>query len=235
MQMLSRAWPKNLAGIVIALGLGLVPPCQLFWMTPTTMNREIVIYIYGDFAHTNVLVPTRSPSINWQEYFPIEQLGTQAQTYRYLGFGWGERELYRQLTPLDQIPPDVAWRALFTSTSPATLHVQGFAQLPQAPLAEFIVPITLNQSDYLALHQYLWDSFERDAQGQPIWLNQSRQANSSFYAATGQYSAWNTCNSWTAQALRQANIQPPLWDTLALPLFYHLQWRNLCHGLEQTL
>ncbi len=216
-------------GTVVGLGLGLIPPCSLFLDPQTTLESGVVIYVYGDAAHTNILVPVKTPSFNWQEQLPL------GPGREYVGFGWGERELYRQLTPLAEIPPDVALRALLLAHSPATLHVQEFDQVPQAPLAEFLISLELSPADYQALTQYLLNSFERDPQGDVIWLNQSRQVHSNFYAATGSYSAWFTCNSWTARALHQANIQPPLWDTLSIPLIYHLHWFKTCRSWQATL
>lgn len=229
-------WPGKIGLGLLSLGLGLVSPCTVLlgpFKPPSLASAlppSITIYVYGDYVHTNVLVPVITATGNWHDYLELGQPGENPRTdLEYLGFGWGERELYRNLTRLEDIPADQAWRALFDGRSPATLHVQGFPQLPQAPIATFLIPLQINQRDYQALTQFLLDSFERDAQGRPIHLNPSRQAQSSFYAATGHYSAWNTCNSWTAKALAEANIHPPLWDTLALPLFYHLQWYKACH------
>ncbi|AFY60970.1 Protein of unknown function (DUF2459) [Synechococcus sp. PCC 6312] len=228
-------WPEKIGLGLLSLGLGLVPPCSMllgqFNPSPPAADptSSITIYVYGDYVHTNILVPVTTPTNNWRNYLELGQLGENPRTdLEYLGFGWGERELYRNLTRIEDIPADQAWRALFHGRSPATLHVQGFPQLPQAPLATFLIPLRINERDYQALTEFLLASFERDAQDRPIRLNPSRQAQSSFYAATGHYSAWNTCNSWTAKALAEANIQPPFWDTLALPLFYHLQWYKTC-------
>lgn len=225
-----EGWPEKVGLGVLGLGLGLIPPCAAL-MSPfqSPLTTSITIYVYGDSFHTNVLVPAVTPEANWQHHLEFEQLGQPPRTdYTYLGFGWGEREIYRNLTRLEDIPLDQAWQALFSGHSPATIHVQGFTQLPQAPIAPLLIPLQISHQDYQALTQFLLNSFERDHQGQPIYLNQSRQAQSSFYAATGHYSAWNTCNSWTAKALAEANIHPPLWDTLALPLFYHLHWYKAC-------
>lgn len=234
-------WPGKIGLGLLSFSLGLIAPCSALMSPfqspltpsePSELTPTITIYVYGNSVHTNVLVPAITPEVDWQHYLEFGELGRPPRTdYAYLGFGWGERELYRNLTRFEDIPADQAWRALFHGRSPATIHVQGFTHLPQAPVAAILIPLEITPEDYQALTQFLLNSFERDDQGQPIHLNPSRQAHSSFYAATGHYSAWNTCNSWTAQALAKANIHPPLWDTLAIPLFYHLEWYKACQRL----
>lgn len=217
---------------LLALGLGVLPPCPPNFPamppTPTAATPEITIYVYGDYAHTNILVPSRTSVFQWPDHLEFQELGsTRVASYEYLGFGWGERELYRHLTPLEQIPFNQAWSALFSGKHPATLHVQGFQELPQAPMATFLIPLTLTPAQYQALNQFLLESFERNQQGEMIWLNVSRQRHSSFYAATGNYSVWNTCNSWTAQGLNAAQLPTPLFNGLAWPLFCQLSWYSL--------
>ena len=55
-------------------------------------------------------------------------------------------------------------------------------------------------------------AYARDASGAPIDLGPGLYPGSRFYAATGRYSLFYTCNSWIAEALRAGGCPiTPAW------------------------
>jgi hypothetical protein len=56
------------------------------------------------------------------------------------------------------------------------------------------------------LQHYLAASFERDAAGAARRLRDGPYAGAVYFAAALRYSAGFTCNTWTAEALREAGL-----------------------------
>jgi hypothetical protein len=52
------------------------------------------------------------------------------------------------------------------------------------------------------LAAFLWDYLEKNPQLVPHRVGDGPYPGSTFYASTGTYSLSNTCNTWTAEALR---------------------------------
>jgi hypothetical protein len=75
--------------------------------------------------------------------------------------------------------------------------------------------VNLSKAEYLQLTKFINDNFQRSANNQTSYIKQGLHKNSGFYEAIGSYSFLRTCNAWTAEALRVADINTPLWAALA--------------------
>jgi uncharacterized protein (TIGR02117 family) len=194
--------------------------------SPTPPGCGFLIYVLGDGMHTNLWVPVQSPLFDWNQQ--VGAVGRQPlSTYRYLQFGWGDRRFYMETPSWAQVRPTDALRALFAPQNAAALLLKGHTSPPQAG-SETVRCLRLSQEDYVALMTFLEASFQRDAQGKTLRLGSGQDGDSSFYAATGHYSILRTCNSWTADALRQANANTPLWGGLAPAVMRQLQDSCTC-------
>jgi len=182
-----------------------------------TLNRgsdcNFTIYVSGDSFHTNIIVPVTTSEFDWRDQLPLASL-RQTPSPQYLQFGWGDRIFYAETPSWERVNLLSAARSLFYWDNASAAYVAAHATLPR-PAHEEIKCVRLNQADYRALTQFLQASLQRNAQGQllPIRLNSDGQ--SGFFAATGRYSILKTCNSWTADGLRAANVNTPIWGGLA--------------------
>ena len=121
----------------------------------------------------------------------------------YLEVGWGDRDFYQ--TP---------WAGLVillqaAVKSPASvLLVVG---LPTAvtyyfPYAD-ILEIPLSRRGLEELARFIHAMYKRDATGQTIRLGPGHNhRHSMFYLAEGDYSLFNTCNTWTTKVLQAAGL-----------------------------
>ena len=48
--------------------------------------------------------------------------------------------------------------------------------------------------------------------------------NDAFYEATGRYSLFHTCNTWTNNALKIAGQKACVWTPFDTGIFYHYQY-----------
>lgn len=218
-----------LVGFGALLAIAALVPRQ--WSVVREQNCEFTIYLASDGFHTNFFVPVKTPVFNWGDRLNLAEIANQSrQNYRYLQFGWGDRIFYVETPSWDQVKLSNALRALFYWRNESALFVKGHPALPHLP-HEAVKCLRLNKDNYLALMNFIDTSFQTDDRGQKHRIASGQDQQSSFYAATGYYSSLNTCNSWTANGLRAANVNTPLWAGLAQPLMFHL--RNGCECGEK--
>jgi hypothetical protein len=114
--------------------------------------------------------------------------------FKYVEVGWGDDDGYRK--PLTS---GIALKALAGSKRTVLLS-DGFstlrAKLDNPKFA--IVEVDLSAGGFARLCQHIEQTYALDAAGQPIRLGKG------WYRARGTYSAFNTCNTWVAFALRKA-------------------------------
>lgn len=218
----------TIAGGVTLLAIAAVTPRK--WSFPENYPCQIKVYIASDGFHTNFFVPVETPEFNWRTQFDLDQIANQpSQAYRYLQFGWGDRIFYIETPSWNQVSLSNALRALFYWQNQAAIFVKGHPALPQLQ-DEQMQCVKLSPADYLALMQFIRNTFEAGDRGQPQRLASGQDQSSGFFAATGNYSILNTCNTWTANGLRTANVNTPLWAGLATPIMWQL--RNGCQCEE---
>jgi uncharacterized protein (TIGR02117 family) len=207
--------------IPVLLGLGYVIPTRLGRSPQASCASDNErIYVVGDITHTNIIVPVRNDVFDWGAHLNLQSVGSDAEAnYQYLAFGWGEREFYMNTAT----PADFRWsnalRALLLINQ-SVLYVQG---LPTAPSPDANTRcVRLSQANYLSLMQFIHRTFEQTPTGDKIRLQNGYTANGGFYAAKGKYSIFRTCNNWTAEGLRAAEVNTPLWAGLAPAVMFHL-------------
>lgn len=127
---------------------------------------------------------------------------------RFLEVGWGDRAFYQS--------PDagiaLALEASFASGG-SVLHVTGLDRPPTEHTGHAeITTVELSADGAAALARFVSRAYARDASGAPIDLGPGLYPGSRFYAATGRYSLFYTCNSWIAEALRAGGCPiTPAW------------------------
>ncbi len=121
---------------------------------------------------------------------------------RYLEIGWGDLDFYQTVDPHFGI---YLKAALLPSAS--VLHVVGFnnAVAVNFPNSEMI-RVELSSIGFEHLTRMLAASFVRDTAGNISSLGPGLYGNSRFYLSNESYHIFNTCNVWTARALRVAGI-----------------------------
>jgi uncharacterized protein (TIGR02117 family) len=219
---LCRAGATGIVAIVILLVIGYFTPRKWAYTPKTGCDYRVCVANVG--IHTNIVVPVRNAIFDWRPLLELRELkGKRAKSFQYLSFGWGDRLFYMQTpTPAD-LKLTNALDALFTP-GPSVMYVEGYAQRPRGVELK-CVPVT--RQDYLQLMTFIQTSFQTNSQHQATLAGAGYNANASFYEAYGTYSIFRTCNAWTAEALRAADLNTPLWDASSSAVMYHL--KNGCN------
>ena len=178
---------------------------------------QIKICVANLDIHTEILVPVKNKIYDWR----LNKIGTDAN-YKYLAFGWGEREFYMNAPDRIDLKIFAGVKALFLP-NPSVIRVEGYRELPKNVE---IKCFGVSQRGYLNLNKFIRDTFQLDKQARRIRLRYDKPLNVSYYEAKGTYSILRTCNSWTAEGLRKADVNTPLWAGLSSAIMLHLD--NSC-------
>lgn len=178
-------------------------------------NSPYSVYVAADSLHGDLVFPVENSAFDWRSVLKLENIGKErSSTYRYLKFGWGDRDFYMNTPSLDKIEFSRLMRTFFVPGNPTTIHIQGYQDLSIGG-GYTTKCIGLNKDQYLKVVNYVLQSFRSE---KPIRIQDGFVAADGFYEGTGFYSMARTCNNWLADALDQADVTTPLWSGLPGPL-----------------
>jgi uncharacterized protein (TIGR02117 family) len=202
----------------IVLLLGCLTPTKWYYRAQSDCTYPVYISSVQNF-HVEIVVPVANDVFDWRSHLTLSKIGPHADNYRYLSFGWGDRKFFMNAS----FDPITIFDTLFLP-GPTVMHVWGHPDLKELSSHGLEVKqINLNRKNYLALMKFIDAGFQHDAQHKVRYLRQGLYRESGFYDAVGSYSILRTCNTWTAEALRKADVNTPVWPALAQPVMYQLK------------
>jgi uncharacterized protein (TIGR02117 family) len=159
-------------------------------------TRSHTVYVVSHGWHAGLVVP--GGELNQV----VPELKTRFGNVAFYELGWGDKGFYQS----QEITTGLTLQAMFWSEG-AVMHV---VAVPHSPLEYFpgeeIIDTCLSDHELLSLKTFIADSFEHDAAGHAISLRRGIYGESQFYDGVGRYYLLNTCNKWTAKALRSAGL-----------------------------
>ena len=166
-------------------------------------SEHTIYFIYREW-HTSLLIDAQTLAAH------SRYLKEDAAGQRYVRIGWGDGNYFTGKSKTF----GSATKALIASSHSA-LQVIGYAQPPFASIpVETRVPIAISDKGMRKLIRYLDKSFELDASGQVIPLQAYVVDTGNFYQASGHYSLFSNCNTWSGRALQEAGL--PVKSSLQL-------------------
>jgi len=167
-------------------------PKDLFPPGPNEPTKTIYLVSHG--WHAGIVVKRADiPPGTWPQHneFPGAE---------YLEVGWGDKDYY--MTPEPHL--GITLKAGLLPTA-SVLHIVGFRGVVTRyfPYSE-VIRIELSEAGFQRLCGFLENSYVRDEAGLSQPLGPSLYGDGQFYLSRETYHAFNTCNAWTARALRIA-------------------------------
>ena len=152
------------------------------------------VYVVNHGWHTGLVVATDdlAPSAR-----PAHTLFDQAE---YVELGWGDEGFYRT----DGITAGLVVRAVFVPTKTVLHTVAIDEDIASYFSGSGIIKVELSDEGLHRMNNFISASYQQDEQGQPVDLGPGLYGASRYYRAKGHYYFPNTCNKWTARALRSA-------------------------------
>ncbi len=183
---------KVIGFILVLLHVGCaVEPASLPTVTECETFRTF--YVVGHGWHTGIVV-TREDLVE-----TVLSLVNDLGNGDYVEIGWGDERFYQAET----VTLGLALQAILWPTS-TVLHVVELTDTPQRYFsASEVMEISVPQTGYEQLLAYIAESFERTTDNNIIGLGPGLYGNSRFYRATGDFHAFNTCNTWVAKAIER--------------------------------
>jgi uncharacterized protein (TIGR02117 family) len=124
----------------------------------------------------------------------------------YFAFGWGDKNFYLNTPTWGDLTLKNALSALLWN-SPSLIHLTRYRSLQEEWV---VVPVT--DSQLALLNEALNQRFALDESGKKVLLPEpGYYHNDDFYAATGHYHAFRTCNSWINDLFKASGLKTSLW------------------------
>lgn len=176
---------------------------------------EFEIYISSNGVHTNMIVPLKSGTNDWNEFLKTDK------SCNYLAFGWGDKEFYMNTPEWSDLKAGTAFKAVFFPTE-AVMQVYCISAKPS--ISKRTKRVFLNAVQYDKLTAYIYHSFETDDEGNPIELIPEKGLGSlyKYYKAKGKYTLFFTCNNWTGRGLKRSGVKNSLWAPFDKSVLYYL-------------
>lgn len=181
-------------------------------------NDQINAYILTNGVHTDIVVPVESEVIDWSTIVPFTEKKKKKEA-KYIAFGWGDKGFYLDTPEWKDLKFSTAFKAAFWLGESA-MHTTFYNEMN---VGEDCKTIQMSMEEYQQLITYIKNSFDLDANNKVelIKTDAVYGNNDSFYEAKGSYSLFFTCNTWTANALKAAKKEAPLWTATQQGIFYH--------------
>lgn len=174
-------------------------------------SETIQIFVRSNGIHTDFIVPIQTTSKNWRNLIDFRDFeAIDSNRVNYLSFGWGDRGFYLETPTWDDLKVSTIIQAAFLP-SPTVMHIDCWSTPPR--ISENCKSIDLQTFQYETLITYIENSFHKDAKGNiQLIPNKGYHDSDNFYKAEGSYHLFNTCNNWTNQGLKQAQVKTALWS-----------------------
>ncbi|HSC66071.1 MAG TPA: DUF2459 domain-containing protein [Cellvibrio sp.] len=170
---------------------------------PVTKTEHTIYFIYRDW-HTSILLDAKTVALH------SRYLQQEAANQSYIRVGWGDGDYFTG----KRKSFGSATKALIASSHSA-LQVITYTQPPFAAIPiETRVPIAITDKGVRRLIRYLDKSFALDDAGRVIPLQAYVADAGHFYQASGHYSLFSNCNTWSGRALQAASL--PVRSSLQL-------------------
>lgn len=183
----------------------------------TNRDGEIEIFLHVAGVHTDIVVPTQNELQNWEEVVSPSHSLSAPSNPKYISFGWGDLEFYRDTPEWKDLTLKTGFRALFLNT-PSAVHLEFLNFLPRSGET---LPLKINKKQYRRLSAFLLQSFRFDESGnvKPIDGLHYNQ-NDAFYHARGSLNLFYTCNTWVNEGLKTSGLRACLWTPFPEGILY---------------
>ena len=172
--------------------------------------KTISIFVKSNGMHTDIVMPISNKCFDWNSFIDKAQFLDVNGDYPYMAIGWGGKGFYLNTPTLADLKAKTLANALFGLGSTA-MHVTYYKHITSG---EQVKQIDISEEAYLNLVSHIMNSFNV-IDNQPQLIPHPNYGNhDNFFEAKGTYSVFKTCNVWTGNALKTANIPMGLWTPL---------------------
>ncbi|AAS95207.1 TIGR02117 family protein [Nitratidesulfovibrio vulgaris] len=182
-------------------------------------THDMAVFVADNGVHTDLIVPLRGCGEDWTRLLPQAGTPDASRPVTHVAFGWGARDFYLSTPTWDDVDPVTALKSLLFA--PTVLHVESIRGTPATTMD--VRRVWLDAEGCHTLARFIRTTLAPDRQGRAIRVDHPGYGpDDTFFEATGRFSPFRTCNTWTAEALAAAGVTSPLWTAFAWGVMRHL-------------
>lgn len=187
----------------------------LFAPQASEPGEGIVVYACDNGVHADLVVPVSAADTDWRAIFTPDSFTGPVAPFDHIGLGWGSRDFYVNTPRWADV--DVATSVKSVLWDETVLHVE---YRPRPKAAEQCRQWRVDAAAYGRIAGFIRDTL-RLSQGRPVQAAPGYGARDTFYVANGRYTILETCNQWTARALRLGGAPVAPWT----PFSFLVLWK----------
>lgn len=186
--------------LIAALVTVLLAPPVL--SSPGSSDQAATVLVVRHRWHTGIVLPADRLAP------PLAFLEERFSGPAWYEIGWGDNDFYRRTDNLWLLGKALLWP---TNT---VLHVVGLDKHPADLPNSDVEALCLSTEGLERLQAALAKDFKLDAESRPITADPGLYGDSRFFPARGHFWFGRTCNTWTAQRLRDGGVDIRTFMTL---------------------
>jgi uncharacterized protein (TIGR02117 family) len=201
------AWPMLPIGLYMAAAfMGSYVPSNPNWRPPA---QGVDIFVESNGVHVSLIVPITAAGEDMSDLLRPEHLPNPQLYGTHAMIGWGHGPVYRNAQTWDDVRSgDIA--SAIVGSDDTTLHIYHLIN-PQ-PLSHRKI-LKVSPQQYRILVSRIRATFRLNSLGESVAFRAYADDNL-FYDSHGHYSAFNTCNNWTGEILRDSGIRIGIWTPM---------------------
>jgi len=187
--------------------------CSNIATTPKDFNQEKnkTVFVSSNGIHTDIIIPIE----NIDEH-TLNNLQLKPTT-NYVAFEWGDKGFYLDTPTWGDLTFSTAFKAVFLKSDTA-MHITEYSEI-SSPWIN--VNVCLLQLEIL--NNSFAETFQIDSNYNFLKIEGYTYGNNdAFYEANGNYTCLKTCNTWTNQVLKKAEIKTAIWTPFDSGILKHL-------------
>ena len=197
---------------LLAALIGSLIPVNSAWAEP---DKGVIIYIADNGVHADLILPAAAQGLDWRPLVPRSDFANVPADSEWVAFGAGERRVYLETPTWGDLTLKTA--AIALTGGERVMHVEWVSN-PAYAARE----VRLTPEQYRRLWASIRSEFHLGPDGKPIRIDHPGYGpRDAFYEGVGRANAVSTCNQWTADRLRVAGVEAPLWS----PFVQGLVWK----------
>ncbi|MDX2361285.1 MAG: TIGR02117 family protein [Crocinitomicaceae bacterium] len=183
------------------------------------INKEgdICIYVQSNGIHTDICMPTETEEMNWLEFIPADDYN--GDSYEYVSIGWGDKGFFLNTPTWAELKVSTALNAAFLPSTTA-MHVW-YDEEPE--IGETCKKVWISKLAYKHMVFFVKNSFRLKDGKVDLISNSGYTDHDNFYEAYHSYHLFRTCNRWTNNALKSANVKTGIFALFPDGILSHLQ------------
>jgi len=202
-------WPMLATGLFFLTALiGSILPANNSWQQPD--GDGVQLFVESNGVHVGLVVPLTAAGEDISDIVKPGHLNDPDDYGTHIMIGWGHAGVYRNAETWADVRAADVWDAA-TGSDDTLIHIYHRSNPKPAAHRK---PLRVTIAQYKFIIREIRRNFRADSYGQ-IPHYPAYGDDNLFYAATGRYSAFHTCNEWVASLLRRSGVRVGVWTPFA--------------------